>query len=367
MKKIVLLDFSNIAHASFHSITKEIKQTNAKDPLCVERIQVWRYFMLDKIKETMNKHKPHELIICCDKPSWRKKAFPYYKAKRKQSRDQSELDYQQFYEEIDRFLNDIDMIFPYKVLSANGAEADDIIGILTHSLKDENEILIVSVDKDMVQLLDTNVRVWCPNKKAYQVCDDTDRFLVEHILKGDSSDGIPNILCPDDTYIRESYKHTKGFINWMMKKTDIKDLDIEYDNDDSLIEYLQENHPKAFSDTEDKYREEFEKEPIAKERATACGSRKINEILEYGLEKYIKENKLNRNYNRNKKLIQLDEATIPKKLWDYIMKRFDKIGDKKYNELKILQFIKRNKLRLTPRDIKMFKPEPYNGDISDIF
>ena len=63
---------------------------------------------------------------------------------------------------------------------------------------DEN-IMIVSGYKDFQQLHKYwGVRQWSPNLNKEIDCADADMFLKEHILKGDKSDGIPNILSNDD-------------------------------------------------------------------------------------------------------------------------------------------------------------------------
>ena len=42
---------------------------------------------------------------------------------------------------------------------------------------------------------------YSPITKKFIGGDDPQRFLAEHILRGDSSDGIPNVLSPDNTFV----------------------------------------------------------------------------------------------------------------------------------------------------------------------
>ena len=59
--------------------------------------------------------------------------------------------------------------------------------------------LIVSGDKDFQQLQRyDNVKRWSPNLNKFIEPEDPQEFLKEHILKGDKSDGIPNILSNDN-------------------------------------------------------------------------------------------------------------------------------------------------------------------------
>jgi len=94
-------------------------------------------------------------------------------------------------------------------------EADDIIAALTKYAQ-ENElvqeglveqsqkILILSSDKDFKQLqLYPNVKQWSPMQKKYVTATQREiiEYKIEHIVKGDSGDGIPNIMSKDDVFV----------------------------------------------------------------------------------------------------------------------------------------------------------------------
>ena len=64
------------------------------------------------------------------------------------------------------------------------------------------KILILSGDKDFIQLHTySNVSQYDPTRKKWIKHDDPERFLHEHILKGDAGDGIPNVLSPDNVFV----------------------------------------------------------------------------------------------------------------------------------------------------------------------
>lgn len=156
-----------------------------------------------------------ELIICCDdKNYWRKKIFPYYKAARKTYRDKSELDWNMIFGVLNSIREDLKTVFPYKVIQIDTAEADDIIATIVHDcagahlLNGGSEpILILSGDKDYIQLHTyENVEQYDPVRKRWISHDHPDMFLKEHIVKGDRSDGIPNILSKDDCFINGRQK-----------------------------------------------------------------------------------------------------------------------------------------------------------------
>ena len=145
-----------------------------------------------------------EFVIACDnKNYWRKQLFPYYKANRKKSQAASELDWKAIFECLNKIRGELKEHFPYRIIDVESAEADDIIGTLCIEFGNTNEkILILSGDKDFQQLQRyINIRQYNPVLKKFITCNDPDKFLAEHILKGDAGDGIPNILSDDNCFV----------------------------------------------------------------------------------------------------------------------------------------------------------------------
>lgn len=149
-----------------------------------------------------------ELVIASDdKKSWRKHVFPPYKANRKKAREQSELDWNQIFTTLNKIREELRAHSPYKVISVPGAEADDIIGALCIEygtlLNYGEPIYILSGDKDFVQLqVYSNVQQFDPVRKKQIKTNDPYTHLRAHILKGDSGDGVPNIMSPDECFIK---------------------------------------------------------------------------------------------------------------------------------------------------------------------
>ena len=145
-----------------------------------------------------------ELVICYDsKHYWRRDYYPEYKASRKKTRDSSGHDWDDIFEFLNMMKEEIKDNFPYKVLEVYGAEADDIIATLCHELEfDNGKTLILSGDKDFVQLQKyRNVTQYSPITKKFVNGIDPNEYLYEHILKGDTGDGVPNVLSPDNTFV----------------------------------------------------------------------------------------------------------------------------------------------------------------------
>jgi hypothetical protein len=146
-----------------------------------------------------------EMVIACDdKNYWRKQIFPYYKANRKKNREESEINWTQVFEIFNKIKTEIKDNFPYPVIQVDSAEADDIIASLVKCTNDGHKILILSGDKDFVQLQTySNVKQYDPVRKKWINHDNPERFLLEHILKGDAGDGVPNVLSDDDTFVTD--------------------------------------------------------------------------------------------------------------------------------------------------------------------
>jgi len=145
-----------------------------------------------------------ELVICYDsKNYWRREYFPEYKAGRRKSRETSSHDWNDIFECLNTIKSEIRENFPYKVLEVYGAEADDIIASLCGELEfDNGKTLILSGDKDFIQLHRfKNVKQYSPITKKFINGEDPTEYLYQHILKGDSSDGVPNVLSPDNTFV----------------------------------------------------------------------------------------------------------------------------------------------------------------------
>lgn len=174
--------------------------------------QLLRHMVLNSIRSNIVKFKEFgEVVIACDdKNNWRRQVFPYYKANRRQQRQESELDWTAIFDTLNKIKSELKEYFPYRVIQVDNAEADDVIASLVRKhgwdqpvMPDHIEmIVILSGDKDFVQLQKySNVIQYNPVQKKYVKHSSPDRYLIEHIIKGDRSDGIPNVASADDCFI----------------------------------------------------------------------------------------------------------------------------------------------------------------------
>lgn len=146
-----------------------------------------------------------EMVIACDnKNYWRKQLFPYYKANRKKNIEQSELNWASIFDCMNKIRAELKEFFPYRVIDIESAEADDIIATLVKEFSEfpAQEILILSGDKDFIQLhVNGNVKQYDPVRKKFITHPNPSLYLLEHVLRGDAGDGVPNVLSSDNCFV----------------------------------------------------------------------------------------------------------------------------------------------------------------------
>ena len=146
-----------------------------------------------------------EMILCADAADpWRRDIFPNYKHQRRKGRVQSQIDWDGLFKIMSDIRAEFTNKLPYKVLHVDKTEADDIIATLVAQQK-EDLYLIISGDKDFIQLQHYgNVYQFSPLLKSFiGENENAEVFLREQIIKGDRSDGVPNILSDDDIFLRD--------------------------------------------------------------------------------------------------------------------------------------------------------------------
>ena len=241
---MIIIDMNQISLAS---LMMHLNMTKAKEP---DESMV-RHMILNSVRmyRTMFGEEYGEVILTYDsKHYWRRDFFPQYKSNRKKNRDADSKDWNAIFEILNKIKAEIKDNLPYKFLEVYGAEADDIIATLckfsqTEKDRSRNEkIIIVSGDKDFIQLQKyVNVKQYSPILKKYVDGHVPETYIKEHILKGDTSDGVPNVLSPDNTFtdgLRQRPLGKKKIETWL--DIDIDDLQDEvkrnYQRNEKLID-----------------------------------------------------------------------------------------------------------------------------------
>lgn len=192
---MILVDYSGITMPIIFASKGDINE------------ELIRHHILNGIRyfNVVYREKYGELVVAVDSSSWRKKAFPEYKANRKTSRDKSDLDWGFIYETIGKITDEIEENLPFRVVKYNDAEADDVIATLAKSTQNfgaHEDVMIVSADKDFIQLQKyDNVKQYSPMTKKLIVDKNPGKYIFEHVLRGDSSDGVPNVLSEDKCFV----------------------------------------------------------------------------------------------------------------------------------------------------------------------
>jgi 5'-3' exonuclease len=168
-----------------------------------------RHMILNTIRTYVKKfkesHGPEVVIACDNKNYWRRDIFPHYKASRKKAREASGHDWNTIFECLNKIRQELRDHSPYKVVTVDTCEADDIIATLTMKYSATQKIMILSSDKDFAQLQRyPNVEQFSPILKKYIKEPLPLLQLKQLIIRGDKGDGIPNILSADDVFVTGS-------------------------------------------------------------------------------------------------------------------------------------------------------------------
>ena len=222
---MVLVDFNGLAIGSI------MGQLSHGEELSENLV---KHIILNNLRMYRKKYpqiKHGKMVICCDSYSWRKDVYPEYKASRKTNRAKDKYNWSEIFDLIESTLDDLRTNFPYAVIKIDSAEADDIIGALTIEKSTPligEDVVIVSADKDFIQLQKYgHVVQWSPMFNKAVKDDNPVKYIFEHILKGDSSDGVPNVLSSDDCLvnnIRQSPMTKKKLEYWWENRNNLKGI-----------------------------------------------------------------------------------------------------------------------------------------------
>jgi DNA polymerase-1 len=199
MKKLILIDGNAILHRAFHALPP---LTN-KDGIIVNAV----YGFFSMFLKILEDQKPDFIIVCFDKkaPTFRKELFVGYQAKRPKMSDD-------LVPQI-KFVHEILKKAKVEIFEVDGYEADDLIGTISvqaakdpvKSKKNDIEVFIVSGDRDLLQLVNSKVKMIAPvtgltNMIVFDEASVLQKYgirpsqLVDYkALVGDPSDNYPGV------------------------------------------------------------------------------------------------------------------------------------------------------------------------------
>ncbi len=191
-EQIFLIDAMAYAFRSYYAIRTPLSDAKGRPTNAV-------YGFTRILLKLLREHNPAYIAVVFDAPgkSFREEQYPEYKATRQET-PQDLKDQFPMMHEVVKALN-------LPLLVVPGVEADDVIGTLAlEAAANGLEAVIVSGDKDLLQLIGDNVRVFDPSKGDagtwYSREDVIERFGTgpEHVIDalaliGDAADNVPGV------------------------------------------------------------------------------------------------------------------------------------------------------------------------------
>lgn len=320
-KKIIIIDGHNIAYRCLYSTIFH----NPDDGI---DFYLWRHNFLNDIFSVVTKFNPDKLILALDeKGSWRYDVYSNYKAHRKYAREKNKIkiNWDKFFVVFENFINDIKNTFKnIYIIKLPKTEGDDIIAVLTNEIFKTDDVIIVSNDGDMHQLLThSNVQQYDPKSMNMVECLNAETELEIKVLQGDSSDNIKGIR-------RGIGPITAAKIYNMGLDEYIDTLKIKINRNMKQSEWMNKKDIEIFCPLIDKFGHVLEDNRPAL----------TNDELNY----YINNEKkmIRENYNRNQILINF--KYIPDNIKNEIINAYNSYDIQKILKKDIITFFRKNKM-----------------------
>lgn len=190
--KFIIIDGSSLVHRAFYALplltTASGQYTNAV------------YGFATMLVKLLDEYKPDAIVVAFDKSkiTFRNEIYGQYKAHRKATPTELSEQFPLIHQLLDAF--------GIAIIEQAGYEADDIIGTMTtKAIQASYEVMIVTGDRDALQLLQPSVKVMLTRKGISDMeVFDTGAFQIKYGVKssqlidlkglmGDSSDNIPGV------------------------------------------------------------------------------------------------------------------------------------------------------------------------------
>ena len=188
-KKLYLIDAHGFLHRNYHALPK-LATSKGKEVGAL-------YGFLNWILKFNKEIKPQYIAFCFDSkgPTNRHKIYPEYKANRPPAEEA-------LVEQL-KISRDLVSALGFKVCAMQGAEADDILATLATSAEKQGaQAIVVTSDKDILQIADSNIKIWNGNLKeepkdsaACKAKFGVDcKYIADYLsIVGDSSDNVPGV------------------------------------------------------------------------------------------------------------------------------------------------------------------------------
>lgn len=191
-RKLVLIDGNAILHRAYHALPPLIDKN--KEPINAV------YGFVSMLLRVIQDLKPSDMVVCFDRkePTFRHEEYEKYQSHRPEMDKELSSQFEKARKVIDAF--------GIPVFSKAGFEADDVIGTLAREAeKDVESVIIVTGDKDILQLVNEKTKVYLPVKGLSSAVLMGEIEVIEKLgvkpsqvddykaLVGDPSDNYPGV------------------------------------------------------------------------------------------------------------------------------------------------------------------------------
>jgi DNA polymerase I len=213
---ILLIDAHNLAYRTLFSAIFSNPEDN-------DQFFFWRHMFMNSLFNSIKQFKPRKVILAYDtKPTWRYSIYSDYKANRKEARDKAVVDFDKFFPIFNEFTSQIKDVFSkIYVLSIPKCEGDDIIATLCKETFKHDQVVIISSDGDMNQLINQNIKQYDPIKRKMVECINPQKELDIKVITGDKGDNIPPIKKKVGVITAEKILNN-GLDNFLKESDEIK-------------------------------------------------------------------------------------------------------------------------------------------------
>lgn len=230
-ESVLIIDGHNFAYRTLFSSVFTNPEDNGD-------FVFWRHVFMNSFLSIIKKFSPSKVIVAFDKkPSWRYDVYSDYKSNRKGARDKAVVDFDKFFPVFNEFINDLkDTFRNIYILEIKRCEADDTMAVLTNDVFKDKTVILVSSDKDMNQLIDSErVQQFDPIKNKMIKCLNPKNELEIKIIMGDRGDAIPPIK--PRTGVATAERLLKEGLDKMLDKPENAQMKANYTRNRQLIDF----------------------------------------------------------------------------------------------------------------------------------
>lgn len=213
----LILDANNLAYRAWSTTTLTTKSGENVSAIYGSLQMIQSYLkpsagkyknkLLDAVSEYLGETREFDTVVACwdfGKSKTRMEIFPDYKRQREDKKaEQTEEEraaFKQFIDQMDQLHHNLPH-FGVKSLKVRGWEGDDLMYVVTKLLPEDSLCVLVSTDKDMLQLVSDRVLVWSPFRETLYTPKNflsatgvtQKSYLSYRVLVGDSSDNINGV------------------------------------------------------------------------------------------------------------------------------------------------------------------------------